>query len=150
MGRRTTILKLIGAVSLALVILIALLISIPIRGTATPAMATHGNGTDIDIHPGSDPNSINLNSKGVTTVAVIGSESLDASSIDGSTVSFAGADAVQYSLEDVNNDGVLDLVCHFNTQDLELNSDSTTASLTGSTYSGDAFAGTDAVNIVGK
>ena len=97
----------------------------------------------IDIKLGSDPNSINLNSKGVVPVTV-----LDASTVDDpDTYSFAGADPVRWTMEDVNNDGTDDLVFHFKTQDLELDQDSTEAFLIGDDGSFDAW---DWVNIVPK
>jgi hypothetical protein len=104
---------------------------------------------DIDIKPGSDPNSINLGSKGKVAVAVLGSASFDVSTIDPATVVFAGAapSPVRGKTEDVNLDGYLDMVFHFRTQDLGLTGSSTDATLTG-TYGGGAFTGTDAVNIV--
>jgi len=43
---------------------------------------------DIDIKPGSDPNSINLKSKGVVPVAVLTTDGFDASTVDPETVGF--------------------------------------------------------------
>lgn len=102
----------------------------------------------IDIKPGSYPNSINLGSKGVVPVAVLATDSFDASTIDAGTVLFAGAKAVNNSLEDVNGDGRLDMVFHFNTQELQLTSSSTSATLTGKTLDGRDIQGEDSVNIV--
>jgi hypothetical protein len=102
----------------------------------------------VDIKPGSYPNSINLNSKGVVPVAVLTAEDLDASNLDPSTVNFAGASAVRWTLEDVDYDGDVDLLFHFNIQELNLNEDSTEATLFGSTYNGEPFEGTDTVKIV--
>ncbi len=46
---------------------------------------------DIDIKPGSDPNSINLKSKGVIPVAILGSAIFDVTYVDVTTLVFAGA-----------------------------------------------------------
>jgi len=103
----------------------------------------------IDIKPGSDPNSINLKSKGVVPVAVLTTDDFDASTIDPGTLFFAGASPVRWTLEDVDDDGDLDLLIHFKTQDLDLDENSTEATLTGKTYSGQPIEGTDSVRIVG-
>ena len=62
----------------------------------------------IDIKPGSDPNSINLKSKGIFPVAVLGSMDFDATQIDFSTVRFGSDEATPAHdghVEDVNNHG---------------------------------------------
>jgi hypothetical protein len=105
---------------------------------------------EIDIKPGSDPNSINLNSKGVVPVAVINTDDFDANDIDPDTVSFAGASPVRWIMEDVDGDGDMDLLFHFKTQELELDEDSTEATLTGETHGGNPVQGTDTVNIIPK
>jgi len=105
---------------------------------------------EIDIKPGSDPNSINLKSKGVVPVAVLFTEAFDASTIDPSTVVFAGALPVRSTECDVDGDGDLDLLFHFKTQYLELDENSTKATLTSTTYDGQPIQGTDKVNIVPK
>jgi len=103
----------------------------------------------IDIKPGSYPNSINLKSKGVVPVAVLSTAEYDATLIDPETVLFAGAGPVRWTVEDVwPYDGKPDMLFHFNTQDLNLDANSTEATLTGSTYDGQDFQGTDAVRIV--
>lgn len=102
----------------------------------------------IDIKPGSDPNSINLKSKGVVPVAALTTGEFDATTIDPATVVFAGASPVRWATEDVDGDGDADLVFHFKTQALDLNKDSTSATLTGGTSDGKHIRGTDAVRIV--
>jgi hypothetical protein len=105
---------------------------------------------EIDIKPGSDPNSINLGSKGVVPVAVLTTDDFDASTVDPDTVLFAGAQPVRWTLEDVDGDGDLDLLFHFKTQELDLDEDSTEATLTGETSDEMQIEGTDMVNIVPK
>jgi len=102
----------------------------------------------IDIKPGSFPNSINLKSKGVVTVAVLGSADFSVHDVDLTTIVFAGASPARCSFEDVNLDGHVDLVCHFRTQDLNLTTSSTQATLTGETTGGTPITGTDSVRIV--
>ena len=52
------------------------------------------------------------------------------------------------SFEDVNNDGLLDLVVHVNTEALQLTQNDTQAILEGQTFNGQAITGTDSVRIV--
>jgi len=84
---------------------------------------------DIDIKPGSYPNSFNLKSKGVVPVAVLTSDAFDATTVEPDTVVFAGAEPVKWTSEDV--DGDEDLLFHFQTQGLALDQDSVEAILTG-------------------
>jgi len=104
----------------------------------------------IDIKPGSDPNSINLKSKGVVPVAVLTTDLFDAATVDPTTVEFAGASPVRWVMEDVDGDGDLDMLFHFSTQELVLDAFSTEAYLTGEATGGVLFGGVDSVNIVGK
>jgi parallel beta-helix repeat protein len=104
----------------------------------------------IDIKPGSDPNSINLGSKGVVPVAVLTTDDFDASTVDPGKVEFAGASPVRWTMEDVDGDGDVDLLFHFKTQELQLDANSTEATLTGATTDGTPIEGTDTVKIVPK
>jgi hypothetical protein len=103
---------------------------------------------DIDIKPGGYPNSINLRSKGMVSVAVLTSEDFDASTVDLNTVELAGAKPVRWGLEDVDGDGDEDMLLQFSTQELNLDENSTEATLTGKTTGGQPITGTDTVNIV--
>ncbi len=111
---------------------------------------------EINLNPGSEDNQINLNSKGLVTIAVLTREGFDATTIDPATVRFAeapvavrGAKAhLMASIEDVDGDGNLDLVLHFQVQDLQLESGVTQAVLTGQTYSGEQVRGSGIVSVV--
>ena len=81
----------------------------------------------IDIKPGSYPNSINLGSNGVVPVAILSTADFDATLISADTVFLAGAGVAvrgkgnKYlaSEEDVNGDGLLDLVVKVETENLD-------------------------------
>ncbi|NIM51045.1 MAG: hypothetical protein GTO22_17650, partial [Gemmatimonadales bacterium] len=82
---------------------------------------------DIDIKPGSDPNSINLGSNGSVPVAIFSTADFDATTVDPSTVILAdaavkvrGKGTPMAAAEDVNGDGLLDLVVHVETSGLAL------------------------------
>jgi hypothetical protein len=102
----------------------------------------------IDIKPGSFPNSINLKKKGVTPVAILTGEGFDATTVDPASVEFAGASPLRWAQEDVDSDGDIDLILHFETQELDLDEDSTEASLTGNLLDGTPIEGSDSVRIV--
>jgi len=103
----------------------------------------------IDIKPGSDQNSINLESKGVVPVAVLSTGDFDADTIDPASVRFAGAEPVRWKLEDVDDDGDDDMMFHFRTKDLvDLDPSSTEATLTAELFTGEEVFGTDEVRIV--
>ncbi|MDB4308049.1 hypothetical protein N9985_02040 [Gammaproteobacteria bacterium] len=106
----------------------------------------------IDIKPGSDPNPVNPKSKGVIPVAVLGSMDFDATQVDFSTVEFGPGKASPVHdghVENVNGDGFEDMVFHFKTQGTGITCGDTEATLSGETFGGDAFTGTDSVKTAG-
>ena len=107
---------------------------------------------EIDIKPGSDPNSINPKSKGVIPVAILSSPTFDATTVDASSAEF-GPDAASPvhngHLEDVDGDGDLDMVLHFKTASTGLEEGMTEACLTFSDGS-ESYTACDSVNIVPK
>jgi len=109
----------------------------------------------IDIKPGSFPNSINPKSRGTIPVGILSSSTFDApTSVDRTSLTF-GRTGNEQSLafcnsspEDVNVDGFLDLVCHFNTQQTGFQAGDTAGALKGKTVTGTPIIGTDSVRIV--
>ena len=120
---------------------------------------------DIDIKPGSDPNSINPKSKGRLPVAILTTDDFDASDVDVSTVTLGNDDdndtpvaarkkgTLMAELEDVDGDNDLDLILHFETRALvdngDLDGSTTELILNGKTSGDQAIKGSDSVNIVG-
>ena len=102
----------------------------------------------IDIKPGSSPNSINIGSKGVTPVAILSNQSFNIKNVTTDSLVFAGAKPIKSNYEDVNGDGNLDMVLHFNTQSLQLTSSDTKAILTGQLTDGRMIKGVDSVRII--
>ena len=110
----------------------------------------------IDIKPEGYPNSINLGSGGTVPVAIISApEVFDATTVDPTTVMLAGAGVAfkgkgtaMASFQDVDGDGWMDLVVHVTTNALQLTEGDTMALLTGMTFDGTSFWGTDSVRIV--
>lgn len=110
---------------------------------------------DIDVKPGSEPNCINLNGHGVIPVAVLGSSSFDVADIDQDALSFGGLDVRSRgkkgplcSFEDVNLDGIHDLVCHFEDNPDLWEAGDDEATLTGVLMDGTQIKGTDAICLV--
>jgi len=113
---------------------------------------------EIDIKPGSDPNSINPRSMGLVPVAILGSDSFDVFDVDVTTLAFGpgGAAPVHEEdgavpdghYEDVNDDGFTDLVTHYVQK--EALPAAPEACLTGETLDGIPFEGCDSVRTPGK
>ena len=121
-----------------------------VMGTSMVAPAMAPNLVDIDIKPGSDPNSINSRSMGLVPVAILGSDTFDVSEVDVSTLVFGPSDATPAHnghLDDVNGDGLPDLVTHYVQKLTGLASSDTEACLTGETLDGTPIVACDAVRV---
>jgi hypothetical protein len=115
---------------------------------------------DIDIKPGSDPNSIYLCSNGVVPVAIFGTGDFDVNDINveevvaqnlelaGSGVAIRGRANYLYSIEDLDGDGIDDMIVHFEVETLSLTAESGEAILKGELMDGTLFEGRDSINIV--
>jgi hypothetical protein len=111
---------------------------------------------EIDIKPGSDPNSINLGSEGNVPIAIMTTADFDATNVDPETVSLAGASVglkgksnkLMASIKDVDGDGDDDLMLHIDIEEMDLMEGSSVAVLYGSTYDDIEIKGIDSVNIV--
>lgn len=113
---------------------------------------------DIDIKPGSTPNTINLGSNGVIPVAILSSAEFDAPLlVDTTTVQLQGKAGVRVkgngdplaTERDVNGDGYIDLELKIEVENLEPGDiQDGIAEITGQTIDGQEFAGTDQVTIV--
>jgi hypothetical protein len=116
------------------------------------------NGTQVTpvtivIKPGDgQPAPVNPKSTGTIPVAILSTSSFDATTVDPTTVKFGAtgteASSTQTSLEDVNGDGRLDMVLHFNTQQTGIVCGTTTVTLTGKTTSGQLISGTALITTV--
>jgi len=109
----------------------------------------------IDIKPGSFPNSINLGSQGTVPVAIFSTATFDARMVDPLSITLANASVAlkgkgtpMASFQDVNQDGLLDLVVHVDTQALQLTVGDTVAILEGQTFDGRRIRGSDSVRVV--
>ena len=108
----------------------------------------------IDIKPGGVPNNINPKSRGRIPVAVLSSPEFDAPAVvDHNALTF-GRRGDETSLafctspEDVNGDGLLDLVCHFETSAAGFQPGDTHGILKGRTLSGVPLKGSDSIRVV--
>lgn len=128
--------------------------------TPTPTATPHPwVEVDVDIKPGSDPNSVNLSGQGTIAVAIVGSPSFSVANVDVSTLAFGpgmaapshdlgNADVLDDHLQDVNGDGLTDLVSHYRTQTTGIASDDRKACMIGATLDGTPFEGCDAIRVV--
>lgn len=112
---------------------------------------------DIDIKPGSDPNCFNSNGLGAIPVAVLSTADFDAATeidpttleLDGQAVRVVGKKGnIQAHAEDVNGDGLDDLVIQIEDDDGTYEVGDTVAMLTGFTFDGIPVKGADSICIV--
>jgi hypothetical protein len=118
-----------------------------------------------DIAPGGAPNAVNLKKKGSLPVAILSTSTFNATLVDVSSVRLGDGDGNDTPaekqkgryvtrMEDVNKDGLMDLVVSFNVQDLISNGDLTasTTALVIRGFQGTGtcvnFRGTDTVVVV--
>ena len=109
----------------------------------------------IDVKPGGLPNSINTKSKGNIPVAILSNATFDApGEVNKQSLTF-GRTGAETSLrscsngaEDVNGDGLLDLVCHFTTASTGFQVGDTEGILKGVTVEGTPIVGHDSVRIL--
>jgi hypothetical protein len=135
------------------------------RGTITTATIVPEEPpiqvVDIDVKPGSDRNPINLKSKGMVPVALLGADDLDVTCIeDPLAVELFGAELldtanenhkpakpIHFVVEDLNWDGYDDILFHFSTQDLAVGLGEGTKEVCLAFTIGEyLFAGTDTVD----
>jgi hypothetical protein len=128
----------------------------------------------VDIKPQSCPNPINVASKGVLPIAILGSAELDVSTIDPETVTLEGVPALRWDMKDVGTpyplpeeptayhchemgaDGYTDLTLKFDTQEVinalatKADGDVLTLTVEGQTFEGVYYEGRDVVRILNK
>lgn len=109
----------------------------------------------IDVKPGGYPNCVNLAAGGAVPVAIFGSADFDVTTVDPLTIALSGAGLklkgngeALFSYEDLNHDGMTDLMVHIETDALLMSVGDHSATLEGITVSGEAIRGTDSVRIV--
>ena len=118
-------------------------ISLTVRGKM-PAIQV-----EIDIKPGETPNNMKPAGKQNIPVAVLTTDTFDATQVDWETVRFGPDGAFESHgrahVEDVDLDGDIDIVLHFHTQDTGIQCGDTVATLTGETFGGEFITGSDSI-----
>ena len=118
----------------------------------------------VDVKPMSWPNPLNVNSKGVLPVAILGTEDFDVTQIDPATILLEGVAPLRWALEDVGTpgdplagpDGITDLSLKFDTQEIVAalglvnDGDIVVLHLTGTESGGTPIEGEDVVRIIKK
>jgi hypothetical protein len=119
---------------------------VPVRGPFTLIK--------IDIQPEDFPNSSTPERPGIIPVAVLSTPAFDATMLDASSVRCGPGQARvvddKGSVEDINHDGLPDVVLHFATQAAQFLCADTAELLLGKTSRGESVVGTDAVRMVCK
>lgn len=108
---------------------------------------------NIDIRPFSRKNKIRPRSRGLTSVAISGSQEFDVMQVIVATAQFGpnNAKAVPWltRFRDINQDGFADLILRFRTRKTGIQCGDEEAILAGDTYLDDSFIGVDSVATVG-
>ena len=123
--------------------------------TLTPICGPETRKISIDIKPGSYPNSINPSNLWNIPVAIISTPEFHAvEMINPNSLTF-GPTGDEQSLgfcntkgEDINADGILDLVCHFITLNAHFKCGDNAGTLRGETVDGTPVEGVDSVTII--
>jgi hypothetical protein len=113
---------------------------------------------EVDVKPGNANNTIAPKAKGKVPVAVLSSANFDARNLDPRTIRMNSSlpnvrlklnGSSQVSLQDVNSDGLQDLLVHIEIQTLQLSGETdVSVVLVGDTFGGARVRGTDVVRIV--
>ena len=110
----------------------------------------------IDVRPGTFPNSVNTTSSGIIPVAIFSDPAFDAPveidvtgmTLAGASLRTAGTSGKALCIaDDVNRDGLNDLRCSFES-DLQIAPGDTTVVLRGQTFGGRTIYGEDSIQIV--
>ena len=118
----------------------------------------------VDIKPGSDSNPVNVNSKGVLPVAILGTADFDATQVDPATMLLSwdgisgvpGIPPLRWNWEDINRDGFMDLGLKYSMEAAGTVTLTREASgpldmiLIGKLLDGTPIAGEDTVRIINK
>ena len=109
----------------------------------------------LDVKPGSEDNPVNLKSNGKLPVVIYGSEALDVLDVDVASLALAGVlpapkghSGKTASFDDVDGDGFLDIVLHFDVQALGIVPGMTELTLAGLLADGTELLGSDGILIV--
>jgi hypothetical protein len=102
----------------------------------------------IIVRPGCSTKAIASGQLGTVQVAVVGSQDLNVKDIDMSSLRFHGGRALSFTVRDVNQDGVPDLLLEFQTAEIHLSSRATRARLSGWLKNSRAFVGEDQISVV--
>jgi hypothetical protein len=108
---------------------------------------------EIEIKPGSDPNSINPSLEGDLPVAIFGSETFEVANVDVTTLAFGpGGAAIDHRqgphFEDLNGDGLTDVMAHFRIEETGVDFGDTEACVIGELLDGTPFEGCDSIRTV--
>jgi len=128
--------------------------------TIQPLTQSNGFFREIDIRPGSEPNSIDPKSTEIIPVAILTTSRAkgelvdsDATRVDPLSVRFGPSLAPEAHgeghIEDVDGDGDLDLLLHFRTSDIGIQCGDTEVRLNGVTFARHHIQGSDTVVTVG-
>jgi hypothetical protein len=120
----------------------------------TPPIGPNCLTVNMSVKPGDTQQIVNLRSQGVVPVAILSTSTFDASKVNPLTVRFGrtGTEAapVHFSLQDINGDGLLDMVLQFRVQSTGLRVGDSQVTIMGRTLDETPFRGSSAIQIIGS
>ena len=120
--------------------------------TLPPTGAPQATSVSFDIKPEDPENRVNAGAKGVLPAAILSTEPFDARTVDVSSLRFGPGRVPEAHgkghWEDVNGDGLVDLVLHFSISRSGLTQASTFATVEGQTTDGQRIFGRDLISVV--
>jgi hypothetical protein len=106
----------------------------------------------IDIEPGNYPKRIDREEQRIVPIAILGSANFDARTVDINSLQFGPGRASPTDkgavFQDVNGDGIPDMVAHFSVPAIGLRCNDRSVFLVGKTLNGTAIGGADSVVVV--
>ena len=117
-----------------------------------PPRGTNCLPVNIDVKPTSDTVPISTTSSGSIPVAILSTSTFNATTIVSQTLTFGHSGTehslVSCSVEDINGDGLQDLMCHFASQKAGFQIGDTMAVLNGRTTDGTPILGIDSIVVL--
>jgi len=138
----------------SILVLVAIALIEPFSNSAARLARSNSKFVTVDVLPGHANKVLDRGGNPFVPVAIYGSSTFDATSVDPSTIRFAGAPVIQrangklkFKIKDVNNDGRDDLLAFVWAKDLRVAGNVGAASLSARSFDGFSIAGSQLIQL---